>query len=311
MAATATTLALTLCTALFLAGCGAIKVPMEPNIGKVPVKNTLAVKAALLITKETTSYRYVGKAQGEVPGGQPFEYPLGKALEKASIDAFSQVFADVVLVRTGAEAKKYKITIEPEIKEFSFSLLKKPFASFALSSIKVNVALYSAETRVWKKTVESPEQKKIIDNSGFSDYGESASAALVYALKEVAEDISTNLLGIFGFFRIWKNYREMKPIMFSAAICLTVLITPHAMIYDWVLLLIPAVLLWEYKPNLRQFLVAIYALIWIVTIISGSLTNLQLGWFSRAVQISVPVYLYLLVTTNKFIFHPDPIPDEI
>ena len=120
-----------------------------------------------------------------------------------------------------------------------------------------------------------------------------------------------SLLGIFGFFRIWKNYREMKPIMFAAAICLTVLITPHAMIYDWVLLLIPAVLLWVYKPNLRQFLVAIFALIWIVTIISGSLTNLQLGWFSRAVQISIPVYLYLLVIMNKYIFHTDPIPDEI
>lgn len=60
---------------------------------------------------------------------------------------------------------------------------------------------------------------------------------------------------------------------------------------------------WEYKPNLRQFLIAIYALIWIVTIISGSLSYLQLGWISRAVQISIPVYLFILVNVYTNLAH--------
>lgn len=118
------------------------------------------------------------------------------------------------------------------------------------------------------------------------------------------------IAAVVVFIRFWQENRDERLLIYAGAICLTVLITPHAMIYDWVLLLIPAVLLWEYKPELRQLLVASFVLIWIVTIISGQLTNLQLGWFSRAIQITVLVYIYLLIYVYKIYASAPPTPNH-
>jgi hypothetical protein len=106
--------------------------------------------------------------------------------------------------------------------------------------------------------------------------------------------ILLSIIAVFAFIRFWRVYRENRTLLYAGAICLTILITPHAMIYDWVLLLIPAVLIWENKPELQKELVAIFALIWIVAIISGSLTYFQYVWISHAIQISVPALLFTL-----------------
>jgi len=177
---------------LFLAGCGAIKVPVTPHVEKVSIEEVLPVEAALLITEEAASYVYSGKPQWD-PFARPFEYPLGQALQKASVDAFSQVFKKVVLVRTIDDAKNYKVVIKPEIKDFSFSFPGYGFVAFAVSRIKVKVSLYSRETKIWEKTVESPKQKRSIQKLDWSDFGESASAALVYTFKKIAEDISRDV----------------------------------------------------------------------------------------------------------------------
>jgi len=96
--------------------------------------------------------------------------------------------------------------------------------------------------------------------------------------------------GVLGFVSFWRRFRARPALLFAGAICLTLLITPHAMIYDWTLLLIPAVLLWQQAPELRGDWKALYALIWIATFVSGPLTHFQLRWLPFAVQISVPVF---------------------
>ncbi len=106
--------------------------------------------------------------------------------------------------------------------------------------------------------------------------------------------ILLSTIAVFAFIRFWRVFRENRTLLYAGAIGLTILITPHAMIYDWVLLLIPAVLIWENKPKLHKELVTIFALIWIVAIISGSLTYFQYVWISHAIQISVPVFLFTL-----------------
>ena len=88
-----------------------------------------------------------------------------------------------------------------------------------------------------------------------------------------------------------------------AAICFTIFITPHAMIYDWVLLLIPAVLLWQAYPELKQYLKVVFAGIWLVSLLSGPLTFLQLKFLPVAVQISVPITLILLVDVWHVLKH--------
>ncbi len=105
--------------------------------------------------------------------------------------------------------------------------------------------------------------------------------------------------GILFFIRTWRNLRQEPAIVFAAAICLTVLITPHIMIYDWVLLLAPAVLLWQERPNLRRLWTGIFAVLWIAAFISGPLTFGMLRILPLAIQISVPIYIFVLFSAYR------------
>jgi len=98
--------------AFFSLGC-TVKVPIEPDVGKIEVKEKFPVEAGLLITEETKNYIFTGKPESFTGGGRPHEFPLGEALEKASGQTFSQVFQKVSLVRTSSEIKKYKTCHDP------------------------------------------------------------------------------------------------------------------------------------------------------------------------------------------------------
>jgi hypothetical protein len=163
---------------------------MDPYVGTGFIKGTLPVEAALLITEEAGRYVYRGKPLGD-PFSRAFEYPLGEALQRASVDAFSQVFKKLVLVRTLDDAKNYRIVIKPAIEDFQFSFPRYTFVGYAVSKITVKVILCSGGARIWERTAESPEQRRVIKNIGWSDFGECASAALVYTLKDIADEIST------------------------------------------------------------------------------------------------------------------------
>jgi alpha-1,2-mannosyltransferase len=86
-------------------------------------------------------------------------------------------------------------------------------------------------------------------------------------------------------------------LLFASSIYLTIWITPHAMIYDWSILLIPAILLWQTYPQLQYFWTPAFSLIWIATFLSGPLTVLQLKILPIAIQISIPViaWVYLAI----------------
>jgi hypothetical protein len=71
------------------------------------------------------------------------------------------------------------------------------------------------------------------------------------------------------------------------------------MIYDWSILLIPAILFWQALPELQNFWKPLFALIWIVTFISGLLTYAQLKILPVAIQISIPVLFWVYLETYK------------
>lgn len=180
---------------IFSTGC-TVKVPMNPIVGAIEIKEKLSVEAGLLITEETKNYIYKGHPKSFTMSARPHEFHLGDSLEKASIQAFSQVFRKITLVRTNEEAKKYKIVIEPRIEDFHFrydALSSAGFAVALLSKIKVRVTLSSREALVWQKSIESPEQKKgpWAINTYYDTYmGEAASDALIFTLRKLAVDIS-------------------------------------------------------------------------------------------------------------------------
>jgi alpha-1,2-mannosyltransferase len=113
--------------------------------------------------------------------------------------------------------------------------------------------------------------------------------------------ILISLVGLVLFYRLRKFHADQNPLLFAMAICLTVLITPHAMIYDWAILIIPSLLLWEYRPTDRDQLRVLYALIWVVTFVTTQLTRGQLSLFSRALQVSVPVYVFALINLGQIL----------
>lgn len=185
-------------TAIFALGC-TIKAPMAPNVGRIEVKEKLPVEVGLLITEETKNYIFRGKPESFTASGRPHEFPLGDALEKASTQTFLQVFEKVHLVRTSQEARKYEMYLEPTIEDFHFRYDQLSYGGFAIaviSKIKVHVTLGSGETKVWEKSVESPEQKKgpwFFNPSSKKEVGESASDGLVYALRKIALEISEDI----------------------------------------------------------------------------------------------------------------------
>ncbi len=98
--------------------------------------------------------------------------------------------------------------------------------------------------------------------------------------------------GLVAFWKLIKAHPLTKALTFAGATCLTLWITPHAMIYDWAVLLVPAVLFWRELGARHTELRTLYALIWLAAFLSGPLTLLQWRTLPFAIQISVPVLAF-------------------
>jgi alpha-1,2-mannosyltransferase len=105
-----------------------------------------------------------------------------------------------------------------------------------------------------------------------------------------------SIAGIMIYILFWQKHRNNKSLIFASAICLTIWITPHAMVYDWSILVIPAILFWQAFPNLKPFLKTMYALIWIAVFLSTPLTLAQLQILPFAVQIAIPILFLVFLT---------------
>jgi len=105
--------------------------------------------------------------------------------------------------------------------------------------------------------------------------------------------------GLAAYVYFWRKFRNQPVWLYAGAIGLTLWLTPHAMIYDWAILLIPAVLLWrEFTAegqNATTDLTVIFALVWVAAFLSGPLTLAQLKLLPFALQISVPIFAIALI----------------
>jgi hypothetical protein len=76
----------------------------------------------------------------------------------------------------------------------------------------------------------------------------------------------------------------------------TIWITPHAMIYDWSILIIPAIIFWQAFHQIKPLLKTMIALVWIATFISTPLTLAQLNILPFAIQVSIPILFIVYLT---------------
>ena len=88
-------------------------------------------------------------------------------------------------------------------------------------------------------------------------------------------------------------------LMSAAAVFGTLWGSPHTMTYEWALAVIPAVLLWDARPDLRVTWVPLFALAWVVMFVSTPLTKGQLYVAGLAVQVSVPVLAFVALRADR------------
>jgi hypothetical protein len=107
----------------------------------------------------------------------------------------------------------------------------------------------------------------------------------------------TAAAGVAWFVRIWWTRRDDLPTVFGASVLLTLWASPHTMVYEWALAVIPAVLWWTNRPHQRDAWLVLFALVWVAMFVSTDFGRVQewlfkkkLGWQEPVIfQLSVPV----------------------
>jgi hypothetical protein len=181
---------------ILLAGGCTVKVPVHPEVGALDIKERIPLDTALLVTEDTRNYIFRGYPENLTAGARWHDFLLGESLEQGSLQAFSQVFQQVNVVRTEADAKHFQLVIEPKIEDFHFrydQVTYGPFRTGVLSKITVRVTLAAGETKLWEHSVESPWQRKgpwVVNFSVEEEAGQSASEAIAFTLRKLAMDIA-------------------------------------------------------------------------------------------------------------------------
>jgi hypothetical protein len=106
---------------------------------------------------------------------------------------------------------------------------------------------------------------------------------------------------------LWLFHRRFgsdERLMMAVAVFATLWGSPHTMTYEWALAVIPAVLLWDARPDLRPTWVPLFALAWVALFVSTPLTKAQLGLTGVAVQISIPVLASVALQADRALRRP-------
>lgn len=100
------------------------------------------------------------------------------------------------------------------------------------------------------------------------------------------------VLGSIYFFKIWKKHKENRSITFSITMIWLVWCIPYIMVYDWTLLLIPAILFWTKDGSRKPVWKVLFAIFWIAALLSSPLTYLQLKAIPFALQLAIPALFF-------------------
>jgi hypothetical protein len=110
-------------------------------------------------------------------------------------------------------------------------------------------------------------------------------------------------LGVWGFIRIWRARRDDLAALFGASVLLMLWVSPHTMVYEWAIAVVPAVLWWSHLPRLRSAWLVLFAVAWGALFVSTDFCRIQLrieqyvfDWKQGnaiLVQVSVPLLAWV------------------
>jgi alpha-1,2-mannosyltransferase len=110
-----------------------------------------------------------------------------------------------------------------------------------------------------------------------------------------------SLLAILWFVRIWRSHRRDPAIMMGAVAFVTLWGSPHALIYEWSVLGVTAVLWWKKMEHDRPARFLLFGAAWLALFLSTHFAELQVNNTGRAVQVSVPILAAVAVYAMKFL----------
>jgi len=116
------------------------------------------------------------------------------------------------------------------------------------------------------------------------------------------------LLAVAWLVRFRLRHGGDARLVFAAAVLATLWGSPHTMTYEWALLIIPAVVLWDTQVELRGEWLALFAVAWVALFVSTPLTKAQLGLFGHAIQTSVPVLAWVALRADRLLERRGPSP---
>lgn len=107
--------------------------------------------------------------------------------------------------------------------------------------------------------------------------------------------IAASAILVWGFVRLLRARRADLSVMFPAAVVLGTLITPRTGGYDWVLLVIPAAILWVAFPGLRSLWVACGATLLVASFFSMWILDMMEESLGLALQIATIALVVIAV----------------
>jgi hypothetical protein len=90
--------------------------------------------------------------------------------------------------------------------------------------------------------------------------------------------------------RRWKDHPDRDAILFAMSIPLTLWLSPHALLYEWHLLIVSGLLLWRFVPSQRTAWSVAIAALFVLSLVGPPLTQFQLKWLPYAFHLVVPAF---------------------
>lgn len=103
--------------------------------------------------------------------------------------------------------------------------------------------------------------------------------------------LAASAAGVAAAWRVARRTGAPVAVMFPVAVFLTLWASPHALIYEWALLVAAAVVLWDRFPQSRDTWLCLFAAAWTALLVSTPLALLQIKVLElpRVLQVSIPV----------------------
>lgn len=176
-------------------------------------------------------------------------------------------------------------------------------ATTGLALAGLSLAVVPAETRAWVENLPA-----IARYDAFEFYNLHTMRGFGQLL--TADKAVGNGAGLVGLglgvvaFVLFRRRVKDPALSAAAAVFVTLWASPHTMTYEWGLVVLPAVVLWTRRPDLKAEWVPLFAVAWAVFFVATPLTKMQFDAVGYAVQISVPAMAYVGVRAGRLVCGP-------